>query len=186
MASTSNPRVDNRDANISQQINVVGTANFAPPLAPLAPTPVPAKTRSPILRMSGLTALVVGLALYVMDPMPLEHGDGSLQGGLQKGEKPGRFRALSSPETPPAIKDILDGLNPVVQACRTKDDGIEPGKEVFTLLVINGATGTMTSFTALGDFAGKPLEKCIEAEIKKARFPLFDGHPQKFRHTFTM
>ena len=46
--------------------------------------------------------------------------------------------------------------------------------------------GTVTTVAATGAFAGTPTGACVEAAVRTARFPPFDGAPQSWPYTFLL
>jgi hypothetical protein len=49
-----------------------------------------------------------------------------------------------------------------------------------------GPAGTVTKVTVGGAFAGKPEAACVEAAVKSAKFPPWDGGPQSFTYAYML
>ena len=80
-------------------------------------------------------------------------------------------------------KDLMAGISKVksaAKACGPKN-GVS-GVKIPVKLSIKGSTGKVISAKASGEYAGKPVAKCIEGALSKASFDKFSATQQGFKY----
>lgn len=107
----------------------------------------------------------------ILDPSKCGGGGGS------SSKKAAPKKAATDPNLPEKLTstDIKNGVAPhkgAAKSCGGKH-GAAPGEKVTVKLSIAGATGNVTSASAIGKHAGTPLGNCVAQALKKASFKKF-------------
>ena len=79
--------------------------------------------------------------------------------------------------------DFKNGMNSVSGKARACYNGTQ-GTAKFKVAI--SPEGKVTSVTMKGDFAGKPEGSCVEAAVKSASFPAWDGAPKSFEYSYLL
>lgn len=74
------------------------------------------------------------------------------------------------------FKKGMAGVVPKAKGCYTGTQG------TATVKLTIAPSGQVTKVSVAGDFAGKPEGACIEAALRAATFPAWDGGPQTFHY----
>lgn len=78
------------------------------------------------------------------------------------------------------LKAGISGVKAAAKACGPKH-GVS-GVKIPVKLSISGSTGKVLSAKASGEYAGKPVAKCIESALKKSTFKKFSASQQGFKY----
>jgi hypothetical protein len=79
--------------------------------------------------------------------------------------------------------DFKAGMATVASAAQACYKGTQGTASVKLTI---GPAGTVTKVTVGGAFAGKPEAACVEAAVKSAKFPPWDGGPQSFTYAYML
>lgn len=79
--------------------------------------------------------------------------------------------------------DFKNGMNAVSGKARACYQGTQ-GTAKFKVAI--SPEGKVTSVMMKGDFAGKPEGACVEAAVKGASFPAWDGAPKSFDYSYLL
>jgi len=79
--------------------------------------------------------------------------------------------------------DFKNGMNAVQGKARGCYKGTQ-GTAKFKVAI--SPEGKVTSVTMKGDFAGKPEGTCVEAAVRSASFPAWDGAPKSFDYSYLL
>jgi hypothetical protein len=79
--------------------------------------------------------------------------------------------------------DFKNGMNSVSGKARACYKGTQ-GTAKFKVAI--SPEGKVTSVTMKGDFVGKPEGSCVEAAVKSASFPAWDGAPKSFEYSYLL
>ncbi len=79
--------------------------------------------------------------------------------------------------------DFKNGMNAVSGKARACYKGTQ-GTAKFKVAI--SPSGTVSGVTMKGDFAGKPEGACVEAAVKSASFPAWDGAPKSFEYSYLL
>lgn len=79
--------------------------------------------------------------------------------------------------------DFKNGMNSVSGKARACYKGTQ-GTAKFKVAI--SPEGKVTSVTMKGDFKGKPEGTCVEAAVKSASFPPWDGAPKSFDYSYLL
>ncbi len=79
--------------------------------------------------------------------------------------------------------DFKNGMNAVTGKARACYQGTQ-GTAKFKVAI--SPEGKVTGVTMKGDFAGKPEGACVEAAVKSASFPPWDGAPKSFDYSYLL
>ena len=79
--------------------------------------------------------------------------------------------------------DFKNGMNAVSGKARACYQGTQ-GTAKFKVAI--SPEGKVTSVTMKGDFAGKPEGACVEAAVRGATFPAWDGAPKSFDYSYLL
>lgn len=88
---------------------------------------------------------------------------------------------ITLPETPSRSQIVaaMNGVEAAVRACGTGEHG-----DVTTEVGVAGRTGTVTSVTVTGSFAGTPIGSCVARAVRAATFPRFRQANMRLRYPF--
>src|SRR5690606_28051202 len=109
-------------------------------------------------------------------------------GGSKSGGSGGAAAGSSSGPAKLSVSDIKAGIATVkdgASACGPKN-GAAGGTSVEIKFSVSGASGKVSSATAVGDFAGKPLANCVAAAAKGATFIKCQAASQGFLYKLRM
>lgn len=79
--------------------------------------------------------------------------------------------------------DFKNGMNAVSSKARACYKGTQ-GTAKFKVSI--SPEGKVTSVNMKGDFAGKPEGTCVEAAVRSASFPAWDGAPKSFDYSYLL
>ncbi len=79
--------------------------------------------------------------------------------------------------------DFKNGMNAVSGKARACYKGTQ-GTAKFKVAI--SPSGSVSGVTMKGDFAGKPEGACVEAAVKSATFPAWDGAPKSFEYSYLL
>ena len=108
-------------------------------------------------------------------------------GGSKKTAKSTATTSTANLPAKLAAMDLRGGISSVKSAAKScgPKHGVS-GVKIPVKLSISGSSGKVLSAVASGDYAGKPVAKCIESALKKATFKKFSASQQGFRYNVSL